>query len=106
MIAMEACLRSPSVWEGGGELGKVGGEKGGTSKGEKEERVASSPSWGLMSREVAQVGLLPSQEVGLLPTSSGCGLELLPFPKIVATATNLLVAKGLKRDSTHQKGQT
>ncbi len=38
----------------------------GTSKGEIEDRGASSPSWGLVSLEV-----------GLLPTSSGCGLELL-----------------------------
>ncbi len=73
-LALEVCSRSSSLWEGGGELGKAGGEKGGTSKGEIEDRGASSPSWGLVSLEV---GLLPSREVGLLPTSSGCGLELL-----------------------------
>ncbi len=76
-LALEACSRSPSLWEGGGELGKMGGEKGGTSKGEIEDRAASSPSLGLVSLEVG-LGLLPSQEVGLLPTSSGCGLDLLP----------------------------
>ncbi len=73
-LALEACSRSSSLWEGGGELGKADGEKGGTSKGEIEDRGSSSPSWGLVSLEV---GLLPSREVGLLPTSSGCGLELL-----------------------------